>query len=134
MRILLVIFSSSVFFFTTSCSFTTTREEAYGYEDISKDPEFRAKIRQVAIDNQKDLSRCYEDALKETPGAHGTIKLIWMVDDQGKVTHTSVVDNGTKSQPLADCVMNESADWTFPPSPEKGKPMKIIYPLNFSEK
>jgi hypothetical protein len=75
-----------------------------------------AVVARVSSIYLAEIKRCYRDALKVDPTAHGRMSLSLTVDATGRtvrVTASNVAEN------LADCVQSRMRGWTFPVPKDK---------------
>jgi TonB family protein len=93
----------------------------------------RAKISVVVKAHRKEISTCYEDALKVDSKLKGTVKLLWDVNDKGEVANARAAENDTGSKSLADCVIASVRTWKFTPAPQASL-IEIDWPFQFTAK
>jgi hypothetical protein len=100
-------------------------------EDQQRAAVYAEGIRFVAKSHRAEESACFERALKDDASiGGGTVELGFTIDERGRAKAIRVVDNGTGSQPLAACLMQRVAEWSFPRPP--AGPFAASYPFVFS--
>lgn len=92
------------------------------------------KIGLVVERHQTQLSRCYENALKQTnpndsePLA-GRINIHFSVQPNGSATGIRVQSNNTGSPSLAKCLVGLVGSWAFPSSGSEA--LDFVWPFEF---
>lgn len=87
-------------------------------------------IQKVVRDHRRELSACYEKELAKVKGLRGEIKVRWIIDTRGTVTHAVKVSSSMNNKAVEDCVVNSIKYWRFP-APKGGAPVQVDYPFNF---
>ncbi|MFA5625413.1 MAG: AgmX/PglI C-terminal domain-containing protein [Bradymonadales bacterium] len=90
----------------------------------------RRIIQKVVRDHRRELSACYEKELAKVKGLRGEIKVRWIIDTRGTVTHAVKVSSSMNNKNVEDCVVNSIKYWRFP-APKGGAPVQVDYPFNF---
>lgn len=98
----------------------------------------RNGIRQVFINNQRELAACYTTALKTQPNLEGKLELDFDIGASGKVVRAEVGKKRTKFEntnpdELATCVLPKLKTWKFPEPPAANTTVQVMYPLRFSK-
>jgi TonB family protein len=93
----------------------------------------REGIREVFINHQTDLQKCYTAALKENKGASGKVTLDFTIGKGGKVQEASVYGPKTTltDEGMNQCLVEKLRKWKFP-APPKDITVQVYYPLMFS--
>jgi hypothetical protein len=76
-----------------------------------------ADVSYVVRANAGDLRLCYERELKADPSVAGRVDAEWTIAS-GRAVGVRVVENTTGNEPLAACVTEAIARWSFPPELE----------------
>jgi hypothetical protein len=90
----------------------------------------QSNVRFVVSHHLPQVQSCYERALKQSPGATGTIDLAFTLGNDGRATFAHAVGNTTGSDDLAACLAGLVESWSFP-RPARG-PIDFVYPFAFA--
>ena len=93
----------------------------------------RDTIREVVHQNIRAVSRCYEDAIDERPGAMGKVLAIWDITPEGKVQNVQLTDVDPTLEAIRPCLTAEISKWKFPTSTAKDI-TNVRYPFMFDER
>jgi hypothetical protein len=83
------------------------------------------EVQAVYKSRRRQVSNCYEHALKRDPQLAGTIKLAIQVGPEGQVTSTKVEENTVPDPTVEECLRHETAGWSF----EHTRNAKVVYPF-----
>ena len=89
-------------------------------------------IRGIIRGRQPEYRRCYEGALRRSPGLHGRLVLVFTVEADGEVSAaTERAPPGEKfpDEMMTGCIFNQIRQLRFPSGPAR---FHITYPMTFS--
>lgn len=87
----------------------------------------REAIRAVVRERMGDVDRCYRAGLAVDRNLAGRVSIAFVLDAQGAVTETSVVEDGLDRPEVAQCIAAVARRWSFPPP---GGVMRFRYPFH----
>lgn len=88
-------------------------------------------MRAVPRAHLREISECYERALRKTPSLKGKIVLGWTVKPDGSTADIEVVSDTMGDVGVARCLAEQPRTWTYP-RPKDGAPIRVSYPFVFS--
>lgn len=91
----------------------------------------RDAIRRTVRQHRDEVAECYEQRLRENPDLEGMITISWLVDPDGEVAQSRVVDSELDDEQVGECIADRILDWTFPELAGEGL-TRVTYPFNFS--
>lgn len=77
-------------------------------------PLSREVIQRVIRRHQREVRRCYEQALALEPNLHGRVLLRFTISGTGAVSAATVTETGAGLEAAATCIANAARRWTFP--------------------
>jgi outer membrane biosynthesis protein TonB len=78
---------------------------------------------------RSQISSCHSSVTRGGQDVSGIIRVRVRIGADGHVVRTRVLENTTRSEPLATCVQNQIRTWRYP-APEGGE-VEVDYPLGF---
>lgn len=88
----------------------------------------RDQIAAVINRNIGQVTYCYEQGLKDTPGIRGRIAIDFVIGGTGSVKTASVDSTSLNSKQVEDCIVMRLKTWKFP-VPEGGVDVQVKYPF-----
>jgi hypothetical protein len=93
----------------------------------------RDSIRQVVRQHFRAVSKCYEGAIDERPGAMGKVMAEWDIAPDGAVSNAHLNEVDPSLEALRPCLVSEISKWKFPASTAKDV-TTVKYPFIFDER
>ncbi len=88
-------------------------------------------IRRIIQANKNSIRACYERSLQRKPDLYGKLVLEWDIEEQGRVTRTSVKSNTLGDSQVANCIMGRIKELKFP-EPPPDTVGRVTFPFVFS--
>jgi TonB family protein len=88
-------------------------------------------IRRIVRAHINEVRHCYNKLLVKEPTAEGKVTVSFTIDATGKVSVSSVTDNTTGNDDVAECIAKAVKRWTFP-RPTGGGVVTVSYPFVLS--
>lgn len=88
----------------------------------------RDQIAAVINRNIGQVTYCYEQGLKDTPGIRGRIAIDFVIGGTGSVKTAHVDSTSLNSKQVEDCIVMRLKTWKFP-VPEGGVDVQVKYPF-----
>jgi TonB family protein len=88
-------------------------------------------IRRIVRAHINEVRYCYNKLLVKEPTAEGKVTVSFTIDATGKVSASSVADNTTGNDDVAECIAKAVKRWTFP-RPTGGGVVTVSYPFVLS--
>jgi TonB family protein len=88
----------------------------------------RDQIAAVINRNQGQITFCYEQGLKDTPGISGRVAIDFTISGNGSVSAAQVDSTSLNSKAVEDCMVMRLKTWKFP-VPEGGVDVRVKYPF-----
>lgn len=88
----------------------------------------RDQIAAVINRNQGQITFCYEQGLKDTPGISGRVAIDFTISGNGSVSAAHVDSTSLNSKAVEDCMVMRLKTWKFP-VPEGGVDVRVKYPF-----
>ena len=88
----------------------------------------RDQIAAVINRNLGQVTYCYEQGLKDTPGIRGRIAIAFVIGGTGSVKSASVDSTSLNAKSVEDCIVMRLKTWKFP-VPEGGVDVQVKYPF-----
>lgn len=108
--------------------------EACASRSVTYEPQAdREGIRQVIRRGLPSVSKCYERAIDERPGAEGKVVMNWDIGPDGRATNVTVKEAGPKIEMIGPCLANLIGSWKFPKPNKEELHVNVSYPFIFSE-
>jgi hypothetical protein len=85
-------------------------------------------VKRIVAQRRPQLRRCYDTALRTVPGLQGRVAVKFTIATAGGVEQTTVVENQTGDDRLAECVADVLQGMVFP---ELDAPTEVVYPFQF---
>ena len=85
------------------------------------------EVQQVVAARRRQVSTCYERALKRDPGLAGTVTLEIHIGPAGQVLGTRIDADTLKEEQVVDCLRHEAAGWLF----QRARNATVVYPFVF---
>lgn len=85
------------------------------------------KVRDVMRGQQASVSNCFEAGIERHPDFQGKVTLLFAIEQDGRVSNTSVVQSDLADCQVVQCLRAHFAGLSFPP-PEGGAVM-VQYPI-----
>ncbi len=76
------------------------------------------------------IKACYQKGLQANPGLQGKVKVMFLIQPNGKVAGAKISDSGLNSPAVESCILRNIKVWRFPRA-KGGGSTKVIYPFNF---
>ena len=76
------------------------------------------------------IKACYQKGLQANPGLQGKVKVMFLIQPNGKVAGAKIADSGLNSPAVESCILRNIKIWRFPRA-KGGGSTKVIYPFNF---
>ena len=90
----------------------------------------RDQIAAVINRNQGQITYCYEQGLKDTPGIKGRVSIDFIIGGTGTVKSAKVDSTSLNSKQVEDCMLMRLKTFKFP-VPEGGVDVQVKYPFRF---
>jgi hypothetical protein len=88
----------------------------------------RDQIAAVINRNIGQVTYCYEQGLKDTPGIRGRIAIAFVISGTGSVKSANVDSTSLNAKQVEDCIVMRLKTWKFP-VPEGGVDVQVKYPF-----
>ncbi len=88
----------------------------------------RDQIAAVINRNIGQVTYCYEQGLKDSPGIQGRIAIAFVIGGTGSVKSAHVDSSSLNSKTVEDCIVMRLKTWKFP-VPEGGVDVNVKYPF-----
>ncbi len=88
----------------------------------------RDQIAAVITRNQGQITYCYEQGLKDTPGISGRVGIDFVIGGTGMVKSAKINSTSLNSKQVEECMMMRLKTWKFP-VPEGGVDVQVNYPF-----
>ncbi|MBC7753284.1 MAG: AgmX/PglI C-terminal domain-containing protein [Moraxellaceae bacterium] len=88
----------------------------------------RDQIAAVINRNIGQVTYCYEQGLKDTPGIRGRIAIAFVIGGTGSVKSANVDSTSLNAKSVEDCIVMRLKTWKFP-VPEGGVDVQVKYPF-----
>ena len=88
----------------------------------------RDQIAAVINRNIGQVTYCYEQGLKDTPGIRGRIAIAFVIGGTGSVKSANVDSTSLNAKSVEDCIVIRLKTWKFP-VPEGGVDVQVKYPF-----
>lgn len=88
----------------------------------------RDQIAAVINRNIGQVTYCYEQGLKDTPGIRGRIAIAFVIGGTGSVKTANVDSTSLNAKQVEDCIVMRLKTWKFP-VPEGGVDVQVKYPF-----
>lgn len=88
----------------------------------------RDQIAAVINRNQGQITYCYEQGLKDTPGIAGRVAIAFVIGGNGSVKSAQVDSTSLNAKQVEDCMVMRLKTWKFP-VPEGGVDVQVKYPF-----
>ncbi|WP_162687676.1 AgmX/PglI C-terminal domain-containing protein [Bradymonas sediminis] len=90
-----------------------------------------AVVRQVAGENRRDLTRCYQMGLADDRALSGQVNIRLSIAPTGGVQAALLTNSTLKNDDVETCILKEVQLWVFPTT-EDGDGVEVEYPFDFS--
>ena len=94
---------------------------------VESTPAAPAEVQQVVASRRRQVSACYERALKRDPGLSGTVTLEIRIGPAGQVLGSRIDADTLKDEGVVDCLRHEAAGWLF----QRARNATVVYPFVF---
>ena len=109
---------------SVNLSFGTSAVDVEGSVD-------KEAVLRVVRGNRAQLERCHSMVLQNNPSIQGRIKVQWIIQGD-RVTSARVLNNGSGSKALAQCLLSRLRNWRFPGAVTAGDTGQISFPFVFT--
>ena len=99
-------------------------EEARKVESTPAAPE---EVREVVSARRRQVSACYERALKRDPSLAGTVTMAIRIGPAGQVLDSRIESNTLEDEQVVGCLVKEAKGWVF----QRARNATVVYPFVF---
>lgn len=142
-NLLILVLSLTTFALSSVLAFNWSRLNSSDVRAKAARPSQASKDAKLAVSKRVDvrgalraktpeLQKCYESYLDYSPSVvNGSVRVTWIIDQSGKVTVPSVLENDFKNDFLSKCILKEVEGWTFPAAAE---PVQVAHRFTFRQR
>lgn len=109
----------------TGATLTALGNEANVAQGLDRD-----QIAAVINRNQGQMTYCYEQGLKDSPGIKGRVSIAFVIGGTGSVKSANIDSTSLNAKQVEDCLLMRLKTFKFP-VPEGGVDVQVKYPFRF---